>query len=345
MGRSIAFIVIPLVVALLFISSGFGIKLLGKIPFYWIEISGQAFAIIVTGDQKEGEMTKGGGNVVNLLHAIPGHFVDKTSANEMDWEIKKGDEPEHHTLAYRRLGVQKMGSIYYTVRSNVDRRLRFTRKSGQDSYQVQPSDDTIKFVPFSGELSVVIEESDTADGLAIDLEFDFIFERVFPIRSVLRLADSPAFLTSMIEQLVNNATSVRPSMDYLGGPESGKLKQQLADDAEKVIADPALKEIGLRITKGTLRSVTMRPEYRSILQQQVEAEKAAAAALIKAENDRKIRMMQNDTDADRVERVTIPSSTNPLRVAARFAEALEKNEHLTSITYAPGKDSFVNLGK
>ena len=49
-------------------------------------------------------------------------------------------------------------------------------------------------------------ESGTAGIGGVDFEIDLIFGRRFPLKSVVRLADSTAFLNSMVDEIVNNET-------------------------------------------------------------------------------------------------------------------------------------------
>jgi hypothetical protein len=275
----------------------------------------------------------------------------------MNWRFRKGEDPEHDNLIFRKLGVQSMGNIFFKTRMNVDRRMRFAREGEEIKKDMKGEARAVtKEVPhavtkvnrtqhvfYSGELTVVIKEADTADKLGLDFEIDFVFERVFPVRSVLRLADSAAFLTSMVEKIVNNRTATKPAEAYIGGKAVEKNRQQLIHDIEsdRIFSEKILNELGLDITAVSLRDVSMLPEQRRLLELAVRAEKEGDARVTAADRDMQAQMKRNSADADRIGRVVKPAAENNRTVRVREAEAYERNTTVT--TYAPGASKMVPL--
>ncbi len=350
---------ILLIATLLSFSLRAGVRALARIPFRWTFNPANTFAIVVTEDNKDSEGTKGSGNIVDLLHAIPGRVLDRRSSNHMNWCLKKGIEPDHQNFLYRKLGVQDMGSVFYTLRTNVDKRLRYARKEPkagehtEELHTVTKTSDT-RHVFFTGEMTVKIIESDTKDRIGLDFEIDFIFERKFPVRSILRVADAPAFLTSLVENIVNNKTTTKPVTAYYGGKYTEKHRKELAleIDENEALKKKVLDEIGLDITAVSIRNVTVDAKYKDLLAKKLQAEKDAEAETIKvdaaaknkittADAEMQAKMKINTADEDRVRRVIKPLAENDRTVAVRVAEAYEHNETVT--TFAPGAGIMLPL--
>jgi hypothetical protein len=346
----LSFILATIVAVALFLGPALFIRAMArkKRPFYWLFVPANTVALIVSEDNETGEARDGGGSLIDALHDVPGKWLDKHHPDPMKWRVRDlnaGEvDPDHAGIIFSQLGVQKMG-LFRTVRTNLDKRIRFSReRESDDSLHNMAKDKLAKFVYYSGELTIHIEDSDTADGLGVILDFDIIFERIFPVRSVLRIADAPAFLTSNVEEIANAITAKYESRVYFQGHDVAARKKELADAVEKnrQLLGETVHELGLLIKKVNLRSVGMKPEHRELLERKVQAETAAEAALITAKNDRDqmiaraegestAKKLNNEADADRVQRVIIPTAREPRAVALRFAEALENNEHLTSI--------------
>ncbi len=270
----IAFVALTLLIAtVILVGGGFFIKWLGRIPFYWKSTPANTFCIIVTDEDESGDGMKGGGPIVTALHAVRGHRLDKTHIDPMNWEfIANEEDPEHDSFLFRRLGVQSMGSIYYTARLNVDNRMRFARekktedekKSGEVKTTATEMPKTVTKVIhthnvfYSGELAIPIKEADTSDKLGLDVELVFTFRRRYPVRSVLRLADASTFLLNLVEEIVNNLTVSKPSGEYIGGDETRENREKLVKAVEESDVDfkkKTLDEIGFDIEKVTLRDV------------------------------------------------------------------------------------------
>lgn len=339
----------------LYLGLPFGIRSLGKIPFRWTTNPANTFALVVT-HSNDPRVQDQGGNIVDILHGINGKRLVRKGADPLDWYFKKGTDPSHQNFFFTRLGVQDMGSIFYTLRTNIDKRMRFSRekdKPTEDLHSVT-REETAKHIFFTGDLTVVIKEADTADNVYLDFEIDFIFERTFPARSIIHLGDAAAFLTSLVKQMVNNETSIRPVLDYYGGPDTKTHRQKLAEDIHNNpdFQKKVLRELGLDITSVSIRDVAVDPEYRELFALDTKAEKKGEAELIAAQKARltAVEKATGEMEAENLrtsakkrllDDVTIPAAASELTLAAfaieRNADAYAKNTTVT--TYAPGKDT------
>jgi regulator of protease activity HflC (stomatin/prohibitin superfamily) len=368
--------VLTIVLALgLFLAPPFFIRALARRDKYWIFTPANTFALIVTNEDETGDGMSGGGDVRDVLHGVPGHRLDKSAANPMDWRFVPGADPNHDSVLFQKLGVQSMGNIFWKPRVNIDRRLRFSteedsgKKSNTDPKEKKSPADSqaeelrtvtktkkTKNVFFTGELTVKIDQSDTSDKLGLNFEIDFAFAREFPVRSVLKLADSAAFLTSLVANIVNNETSAHPAAWFYGGEDTDEHREALAEMIANnpTFADNIEREIGLDITQVSIRDIDMTPEHKRLMEAQVEAEKESRAQMIRVRNEaaqvlvmararNKEQILVNDADADRVVRVIRPIAESELMVRVREADAYEKNETVT--TYAPGAKPMISVGK
>jgi hypothetical protein len=360
----LAAIVAIVVGAGIYLGPSYIIRGLARIPFRWTFNPANTLCLVVTEESSaidedttssapDNEKKKG--NVVEILHAVPGKKLDRTDADFMNWRFIPGVDSKHRGFFYQRLGVQDMGSIFYTLRWNVDKRLRFAREKGkpvEDLHAVTKVDKT-RHVYFTGEMTVKIIGSDTSDRLGLIFEIDFIFERTFPARSILRLADSPAFLASMVEGIVNNETTTKPAVAYYG--DGGEATKENRVALAKLIKEnpdfetKVLEELGLDITSVVIRIVDMNPEDKAQLKKvalakeqaaanMIGVRQQAAATLVAARAKRGEGKMANDVVADRFTRILKPAAENERTVAVftsdREAAAYENNPHIT--TWAPG---------
>lgn len=335
---------------IIFVGSGFLIQAISRIPFYWVSVPANTFALIVTTDNRTGEASEGGGTVVDVLHAIPGVRLVKDSHNPMDWHFEEGEEVRG--FLFRWLGVQTMG-LYRTVRTNLDKRLRFTRGVDEENYTVKPKDKLAPFVFYSGELNVRVENADTKGSFELDFDFNTIFKRKFPVRSVLMVADASAYTTSVVEEVVNSTTGDHPPEDYLGGtgskdePAVKTTEQNKKELTQKVkdISEDLLEDLGMELIEVNIRSVDMSREHRLFVELKTKTERQAEAAMIEERNaadrlrvraqaEKDARILSNDAEADHIERVIIPLAENHLRVEVRKAESYENNKTVT--VFAPG---------
>lgn len=338
-----------------------------KKPFYWTFDPENTFAIVVTQEEESGTGTSvststGGservsGNIVDLLHGISGSRLEKHGTSDpMQWEIIEDEDDPRHNWMYRILGVQSMRSIYRTLRLNKDVRMRFSRDDDKptEALHTVTKDRLVKHVHYTGEFTVVVDEADTADGLGVNFEIDFGFRRKFPIRTVLKLADSAAFLTSLVEETVNMATVSLPASGFIGGMSAAAVTPTTRANREALVNDiktnpefmnKILDVIGFEIISVSLRKVSMTPAQRALLQRQVDADTAAKAKIREAEGDRDAQNLRTEADKKRLDDVLIPAAETAGRVAIfqadRAATAIERTKlH----TYAQGMPTVIPIG-
>lgn len=310
-------------------------------PFIWLYTPENTFTPIVAHDKGTGES---GSQVVDVKHGCQGKVLDKSNPDPMKWRFKNGRDPDHDYILFRFLGVQPMQhNPFFTPRTNKIVRDRYTREKDDQSLHTVTKTDVTTQVPFSGEMTLVIEGSDTADKMAIDFEIDIIFERILPILSLTRLADSNAFLKSLAEAVVNDHTIIRAAAYYYGGKDVDKHRQTLTKAIRDAIKRIALKELGLRISAVSMRSVSLKPEYLKLLQLKVIAEKEGEEKVIRAKKTKLAQIELNSAEADRIERVVRPAAENSRTVAVRYAEALE-SQNLTHLYVGNGATPVIPLG-
>lgn len=349
----IELVVVVVLAAALFVGPALIIRALARKPFYWTFTPANTFTIIVTEEDGSGDGMSGGGNIVDVLHAVPGKRLVKISPDSMNWAFID-DEDSDHGFLFRTLGVQSMGSIFRTTRVNLEQRTRYTREQGIPSDKRPEARATSKeelhnvtkgkksrSVFYTGELTIVVKEADTADRLGVNFEIDLIFARRFPVRSVLRIADTPAFLDSLTQRVVNSETSTRNAEDFIGGPDTKTNRNNLITSIKNDIKVEVLIELGLEITSVSLRDVSMTDDQRKFLELKMQTEKKAEALVIEATGKRDAQIAINTGDADRITRVIIPAARDERTVRVREAEAYERNPVVT--TYAPGSSTMLPL--
>lgn len=320
------------------------IRFLGKHNFLWSIVPANTVAFVSYTSDDSGSMTEGGGPVVDIIHAVPGKRLNKESHDLQEWffeEVGGGNE-EIHSLLYHILGVTWIG-FFRTLRWNTIKGFRYTRKEGAEEYHVVTKGDTMRFVPFSGEQAIEVKGAETKSVFGIDLVFNTIHERKFPLKAVLRVADSNAVLTTMIHERVIMVTSMHEPEEILS--DDSKYKRSIIKAAEEAEKE-ALKEIGTHMTRVTLLSVAVSDEDRKLFElnerNQREGEAAvtkakqeAEATVAKAEGAKKARILANDAEADHIDRVIKPSAENDRTVAVVQAEAYRYNEHVIAVGGTP----------
>ena len=354
--------------ALLYYGPGIVMRALARLEFYWIFSPANTFATAVSEEDQSGNGMQGGGHVVNALHGVVGWTLVKKAHDPMDWYFTPGLDPEHEKFLFKLYGIQPLGSAYWKLRMNVDRRLRFGREKDKPEGELKDvtRNNLTKNVFFTGELTVAVKEADTADKLGVNFEIDFAFRRLFPIRSTQRLADSAAFLTSLVEKAVNSATVGKPADAFIGGEETNNSvgtkanREQLIKDLENDIELSAkiLEIIGIDIIAVSLRSVSMTPAHRALLELDTKAEREGNAKVKAAGKTKQERILLAEA-REREEMVDVNVATayfdNVLQPASendqlaelvaidRRMRGYENNKTVT--TFAPGTDTMVPIGK
>ncbi len=316
-------------------------------PTFSVFVPAQMHSLVTTKSNKVTDVTKGGGNVVDVVHSIPGKRLDKSPKDPMDWYYKDGKESRG--ILYL-LGIQIIGFFRY-LRLNDVRTFRWGRKDEEREYHMQAKSQQTRYVFFSGQHDVMIEHVETIGILRVNLRFNIIYEETFPIRVRLRTADPYAVLTMMVTRIV---------ISMVGGIEPKELiknkdlQKALAGEIQAIASDDVEVQLGITIKKVTLADVNFDDATQTLLERKTIVEIEAEANLITAHNeaaqviaratgDRDAQVIRNTGDADRVTRVIIPAARDERTVAVRVAEAYENNETVT--TFAPGASTMMPLGK
>ncbi len=304
-------------------------------PTFSINIPAQTHALVTTQSSKVTDATKGGGNVVDVVHAIPGKKINKSSPNPMDWFYEDGKELR--SILYYLIGIQIIGFFRY-LRLNDVRTFRWGRKDTELGYHMQAKDLQTRYVFYSGQHDIAVTGVETEGILKINLRFNLIYEEVCPLRVRLKTADPYAVLSMMVSKKVINLVGGQDAKELI----SDKAKHEELATAIQDISDLVEEQLGVRIMKVTLADVDFDEETKRLLELETKTKLENEAEIAKAEKNKKVQILANDADADRVERVIKAAAENDRTVAVRGMEAYENNKVVH--TFAPGANTMIPLG-
>ena len=343
-------------------------------PTIFTFIPAQRHALVVTKsvrrDKARGEdKTEEQGNVVNVVHAIPGKCLDKSSTDPMDWryldEDGEGGFVEPRGLLYVLLGIAFIGFFRY-LRLNEVKTFRWGRKDGETEYRMQAKSSLTRFPFFSGQHDIQQDHVETKAILKFNLRFNLTLEETYPVRVRLRVADPYAVLTMMVnDYVVNKMGSVDPKI-FIGGETEApdkdaqeKAKENLKRDLVEgisTIRGAVEEETGITIRKAQLPDFDFDKNTKDLLEAKTTATIRAEAALIDARNraaqeiavaegDRQARILRNEGDAHRVETVIKPLAENERTVQVAGFEAYRDNETMTTLVVGQGAMPTVPVTK
>jgi regulator of protease activity HflC (stomatin/prohibitin superfamily) len=314
---------------LIFLGIALLIRLLALVGFYWCFIPANTFAIVVSKGNTESDLNSGGG-VVNVLHNIPGKVLNMGPDDPMEWVFETGTETRG--LLFHLLGVQRKG-LFTSLRVNQIRDSRFARTEKDEQYHIEPKNTKTKFVFYSGANTVSVTSAETIDALGINADFNILFERSNPIKSILMVADANAVLTLKIRERVISVTGKKKLEDILGGTGSAGAKDEIQIAAKSAVLE-TLTDIGITVKSVDLFDVSVDAETKTLieLKAKTERENAAKVSIAKAVAD--AQRHANDAEADRITRTILPIADNPGAVRIRLGEAYRDNKTVT--TFAPG---------
>jgi hypothetical protein len=317
--------------AIIVLGLGFLLQWMGGQGILFAIPEANKFALVVP---KGGSPNSDGGGVVDVIHAIPGYVLMKPSSDAMSWYFKKGEE--ERDLLFKLLGVVWLGP-YQTLRTNTVRSFRFGRKDEESEYRVMPKDEKEKWVHFSAQHDMQMKDVETKDVLGVNININLLYNNVFPVRSILIVADSNAVLNIMTEEEVINTVGNTTLKKIVSGTRNAK--QEIADNIMGIKRE-IRKKIGKWITSIDIFEISMNDETRDLMELEETTEKKNAAEIAVAEKDKKVAILRNDHLKDHNDRVILPlAAAGADAVRIRHAEALEKLTNLT--TYAPGADVMV----
>lgn len=359
----------PVFLFVVYVVVGVVVRLCAIAQFYWYFIPENTFAAVVSKDDPPtGNMVANGGGIITLGHNIPGYVLVADGDDRSNWSFVPG--VEKRGLLFRLYGVHKKG-LFTEIRTNLIKSTRYgrpelkpedadstkgTKAVGKADFIVYSEDQWTQFVYFSGQQAVEVRSAETLGTFGLDVKYNIILERIYPVRSLTRVADAQGTLTEMTQERTIMETGSRPPEDYLSGPPDAKM--QLVKSVENVTTKTE-EQLGLRVASVTLFSVDPDANERGLREllelssrtrreKQVQLEIAlkdqeiksaqatgdAQAIVIRAEAEKTAKMLGNDAQADFVERVVKPTGNTPGGPEVAWARAYENNGTVT--VFAPG---------
>lgn len=310
-----------------------------------------------------------GGDLVDVIHTVPGARLDKSSKDPMEWNIVKGEGKEPRGLLYYLFGVQFIG-LLNQMRINTVRTFRWGRKPGEKEYSVQPQDTFTAFPHYSGQHDLDMKGVETKEVLKFDLRFNFTLEEKYPVRARLLTADSYASFSSIAMSHVNAYMGEVGPEAFLGATDAGdetkartgieKAKGDLKLDLIKSFASDDIvkkveKETGLFIREANMPNLDFDGPTRELLEKLTRARIEGRADIVKANVEaektiidarakNKKGMLENEVTKNRID--VLKEAAGDPELAANFridreAEALEKLQNLT--TLVGGNGSIVSV--
>lgn len=324
-------------------------RLLGALEILFCFIPANASAIVVSKGNETADVTQGGGGIVDVIHDIPGKFLDKSPISPMDWKYVPGKEGRgilYHGLPGLHLGLQWKG-VFTSLRTNKVQSTRYGKIENSTDFGLKPKDFLTKFVQFSGELSVSVLKAETLSVYGLDVEYDIIYETTYPVRAIVRLAEPNAFLSAMIAKATFAVTRKYAPEEFLTGTQSHDRQQELVDAVLEIGKEDGATEkaFGIRITEVTIRAVDPEESQRAILELASKTERENVAAISAAEARKTIRVKQAEAEnlagmldievqEMLLNRVTLPTARQPGAIAVAAVQAYRDNKTVT--VFAPG---------
>ena len=283
-------------------------------------------------------VTNDGGDISDVIHAIPGRKINKTDEDPMNWYYEKGVEPRG--FFFHLFGIQIIWPFRYLRIMDV-KTFRFGRNSDASEYSVMSKSDSTRYPHFSGQHDIFMPNLETMVGTAgtavmrIRVLINVLFEEIYPVRVHLKLADPYAVLTLMVTKRMMAILGGRDPRDIVGNKD--KVQDLVLAAIEDLSADVE-NHIGIRITKATFGDIGFDEETSNLIGQEGAEILKANALRRKAEGERDAAILRNEGDVHRINNVVIPAAKTERRARIfqtdRNAEAYEKNA--TVSTFAPG---------
>lgn len=311
-----------------------------------------------------GTIERGGGEILDLLHSVPGKVRNKTSDNSYDWSLEDGNEDwgfwqwytggAHFLGPKKELMVWAIHELRYVLKT-----IQVKNEQGEmEDKEVYGTDarhyETL-FPYHSSALDVRVNEVNVKDLFTINFHLNLYQERKFPFRA-LKVDDPNARVSLAAEARVIDSAGDYTPEQILEGKETIKLDIAKSVDA---MSSATEVEVGMTTSRAIMYHLDVNAAERAALKLKKDAElknavrvqnantdkkvgiieekKKAAIQIIQAETDKKTKVTQaradkkvgilrNDVEADRTERVTLKIAREPNGPAVRAAEAYENNE-------------------
>lgn len=332
---------------LLIIAGGLaiGIRELARRRIWWVFVPTNTFALVTTEKNKDVDLTKGGGRLSTVIHSIPGKKLNRTSADPMEWFFEDGEES--HGLLNHLLGVQWVGPFRY-LQTNKIKSFRYTREDQQSELSVKPKESITEFIFYTSEQAVEVKSAETADIFEIKVVFNIILANMFPVRSTLKVADSNAVLSQLVEAETIKIGGAHDIKDFLSGTNTQGGTNTLKTDLTKAVKLTRLDaqgQVGVDILEVNLLGLDPTDKTRTILELESVTKLQNEAVIAQAEAEKKRRIivaegrkqeviLANDAAEDELERIILRTANNPGAITVNGQNAYRDNKTVT--TYAPG---------
>ena len=333
--------------------------ILANFGFVWTFCPANCFGLVVArGNEKENEAGISGAEAVDMIHGVPGRKWQKHDPGTgerylslLDWELVPGEEKRG--LLYHLLKVHYIGPMNKVKEIQIHE-LRFGKKKDDSGevkkdpkvgtrYSVESKDYKTKFVYYSREQAIDVENADTKGLFELDVQLNTLYRVDKPGMYMLAVANPNAVLTTMGEEAVNNITGGHEAEYFVEGDEGKSSEDAKAElvNAVKAIKDRAREVIGIEIYEVNVRHLDFDEETRKLLELKKRTEREQAAAtevewaeaerrMIKGLSEKEYKLRHVEADKQRVADVILPIAITPGGPAVRGWEAYERNTTVTS---------------
>lgn len=296
----------------------------------------------------------GGTKILDLVPNVPGKIVVKPDRDdELSWYL--GDGERKRTFWERLYGVYWIG-VFTELRANTVREVRVALIPATGVYDlVQKAYSNLDFVHNSREMVVEIDDAETEaqsapdgteiPGYRIKARFIVKYWEKFPARARQGVADPNSFLAGLVAQAAEAKFKTKDTNHYLFGPNqlelTGSIKTAIKTEAEDVV--------GHEVTHVALLLIEVHPEDRAKMQAQADAiqvgrgnlaieqqkaivaeaaliaaTKEAEVAVAKAKGERRVKLLENNADANYVATVTNVAGKTEYTALAFAADRIGK---------------------
>lgn len=314
---------------------------MGNVGFLFASPQANCYGIIVMrGGSKEEK--ESGGDVIGLAHAIPGKKEKRHGPDLMKLELVNG--VEQRDWLFKTMGIIWLGP-YKTIRKNKVRSFRYGREDTEDKYRVMPKSEDKRWIPHSGQQDIEMKDIETKDVLGVNLKINLPVSNKFPIRSRLKVADPNAFLTLMVQEEVVDVVGNMELKKVVSGQDTSKRQIALR---VTTIANRIEEETGLTIGTPNIFDVSMNEKTKTLMELEAKTKREMEAKILaarqgievaeleatqdvkRAEGRKRARILDNDAEADHIDRNVKPRAADDRTVKVTEAEAYRDNQHVTT---------------
>jgi hypothetical protein len=333
-------------VVILYFGIGLIIRLMAKYDFLFVVPRPNMLGLVSTYKNDDTELEDAvSGTVTDVIHGIPGRLINKENEDPMEWTMEKGRELR--SLLFHLYGIVWIGPFRHMLKVIV-RTFRHGRKEDDRVYENMPQNIRSRFVHFSGEHVVKVQNADTAGSFRIDITFNIVWELHQPVKAILKVGDTFATLSSRVSEETNRMTGNYQPEVFLGNrysdvstPNTTPVESEAAKKelVERIMAlsvgnGGLIEVLGIKIISVMIDDVSADKETEKVLQLMGNRRRENAAMIKDAEAELAAKKLQNDGEEDYIKRVILPVAREPRAVDLRLGENYRDNKHVT--VFAPG---------